>query len=118
MEKINDKQFYDFQTLLHKIYLKSYKNTDTEGETHIYSFLLEALILYFDPMLIILLMVELPSTRAREEKAVLNGNSLKLGHVRHGGSPPWITLVRFVIFSFRVSVMEECFSFFATFVSA
>ena len=33
MEKMNNKQFLDSQKLLHKIYLKSYKNTDTEGGT-------------------------------------------------------------------------------------
>ena len=82
------------------------------------AYLFEALILYLDPVLIILLMVELTPAGPREEQTVLDGNPLKLGHVRHGCWPPWVTLVRLVIFSFSVSVMEECFSIFATFTSA
>ena len=81
---------------------------------HYNSSLLEALVLYLDSVLIILLMVQLAPTRTWEEEAVLNGNSLQLGHVRHGGWRPGVSL----IFSVRVSFMKECFSIFATFVSA
>ena len=32
-KKLITNNLFDFQKLLHKIYLKSYKNTDTEGGT-------------------------------------------------------------------------------------